>query len=245
MRNDPHDLDLYQSPHPLAFSARANAEDTPKLHEAMSSLDREGFIQAMHDKISQLEALDAWSVVPRSKAIQQHRRILASTWAFKRKRFPDGSVKKLKARICVRGDQQVQDVDYFDTFSPVVQWATIRLMFIISIMIKLKTVQVDYTLAFVQASAEPGTFIEMPKMFEIPGMILELKRNLYRQCESPKKFYDHLKNCKGTLIELLKVRVTEHDVVSYIFNMVCYKTIVINIARYTITFVRHVFHILL
>ena len=30
-------------------------------------------------------------------------------------------------------------------------------------------------------------------MFEAPGKILELKRNLYGQCESPRKFYDHLK----------------------------------------------------
>ena len=38
------------------------------------------------------------------------------------------------------------------------------------------------------------------------------------------EFYDYLKNCKGTLLELLKVRVTEHDVVSHKFGMVCHIT---------------------
>ena len=54
------------------------------------------------------------------------------------------------------------------------------------------------------------------------------------------EFYDHLKNCKGTLLELLKVRVTEHDVVSFHTNTVSFATqpIAINITRYTITFVR-------
>jgi len=47
----------------------------------------------------------------------------------------------------------------------------------------------------VQAKAEPGIFIEMPKMFEQDGCILELKRNLYRQHDAPLKFYEHL--CKG------------------------------------------------
>ena len=65
-------------------------------------------------------------------------------------------------------------------------------MFILSIILNLSTIQVDYTLAFVQAPDEPGTFIEMPKLFEIPGMILELNRNLYGQCKSPKKFYEYL-----------------------------------------------------
>ena len=51
-------------------------------------------------------------------------------------------------------------------------------------MLGLKTVQVDYTLAFVQAPAEPGTYVEMPRLFEIPGMVLELNQNLYGQCES-------------------------------------------------------------
>ena len=59
-------------------------------------------------------------------------------------------------------------------------------------MLKLETIQVDYTLAFVQAPAKPGTFVEMPKLFEISGMILELNQILYSQCESPKIFYDHL-----------------------------------------------------
>ena len=38
------------------------------------------------------------------------------------------------------------------------------------------------------------------------------------------EFYDYLKDCKGTLSELLKVRVTEHDVISHIHSMVCYTT---------------------
>jgi hypothetical protein len=81
-------------------------------------------------------------------------------------------VKKLKARFVVRGYEQIEGVDYFDTFSPVVQWSTIRLMFVLSIMLGLKTCQVDYTLAFVQAKASPGTYIEMPKLFDIPGKVL-------------------------------------------------------------------------
>ena len=186
------DLDITTGMHPLAFSARANAEDTPRFHEAMRSPDREGFIEAMKKEMIQLAGLDAFVAVPRQKAIDAGKQIVDVTWAFKRKRFPDGSVKKLKARLCVRGDLQITDAA-FDTYSPVVQWTTVRLLLILSIIFGFKTKQVDFTLAFVQAKAEPGTFIEMPRMFEKEGYILELKRNLYGQRDSPIKFYEHLK----------------------------------------------------
>ena len=188
------DLDISTGIHPLAFSARANAEDTPRFHEAMKGPDREGFIEAMKAELEQLSLMDAFVAVPRQKAIDEGKPIIDSIWAFKRKRFPDGAIKKLKARFNVRGDIQKESVDYFDTYSPVVQWTTVRLLLIASIVLNLETKQVDFTLAFVQAKAEPGTYIEMPRMFGVEGYILELKRNLYGQCDAPLKFYEHLKN---------------------------------------------------
>ena len=61
-----------------------------------------------------------------------------------------------------------------------------------SIILNLDTKQVDYTLAFVHAEAEPGTYIEMPRMLEKEGYILELKRNLYGQRDAPLKFFNYL-----------------------------------------------------
>jgi hypothetical protein len=54
----------------------------------------------------------AWEVVDREPWMN----VLPSTWAFKCKRYPDGLVKKLKARFCVRGDRQREGVDFFETF---------------------------------------------------------------------------------------------------------------------------------
>ena len=192
-KQDDNDSDIIHGLHPFAFAARANAEDTPRFNEAMSSPDREGFIEAMRAELDQLSTMNAFICVPREKAINEGRRIIDSTWAFRRKRYPDGRVKKLKARLCVRGDQQLEGIDFFDTYSPVVGWSTIRLLLIMSIILDLDTKQVDYTLAFVHAEAEPGTYIEMPRMFEKEGFVLELKRNLYGQRDAPLKFFNYLK----------------------------------------------------
>ena len=68
-------------------------------------------------------------------------RVFPSTWTFKIKRYPDGLIKKFKARFCVRGDQQVHGVDFFETYAPVVQWTTIRLMLILEVLLNLKSKQ--------------------------------------------------------------------------------------------------------
>ena len=171
-----------------------NAEDTPRYHEAMSSLDATGFREAMRLEFEQLTSMKAWKVVSRQKAVDEKKKIFDSVWAFKRKRFPDGTVKKLKARLCVRGDQQEEGIDFFETYSPVVAWSTIRLLLLLSILLELKTKQVDYTLAFVHAPIDPGTYVEMPKEYEQEGMILELKRNLYGLRQAPMNFFNHLKS---------------------------------------------------
>ena len=48
-------------------------------------------------EIATLEAIDAWSVIDH---LDHH--VIASTWAFKCKRYPDGLIKKFKARFCAR-----------------------------------------------------------------------------------------------------------------------------------------------
>ena len=46
---------------------------------------------------------------------------VSSVWAFRRKQFPDGAIRKLKARVRAQGFEQKEGIDYFETFAPVVQ----------------------------------------------------------------------------------------------------------------------------
>jgi hypothetical protein len=191
--------------HPLAQATKANNEDNPNWNEAMNGPNSEGFWEAMATEINTLfNKMGAWDVVDREGWMN----VLPSTWAFKCKRFPDGLIKKLKARFCVRGDKQLEGIDYFETFAPVVSWTTVRLMLILSLILNLATRQVDYTAAFLHApidedpdiehmSAEErrrsGVFVEMPKGFSEPGKVLKLKKSLYGLKQAPRNFFQHLK----------------------------------------------------
>ena len=148
----------------------------------------------MDGKISTLQEKEAWDQVPRDSVTQK---IVKTTWAFKVKRFPSGLVRKLKARFCVRGDTQTEGVDYFESFAPVVSWTTVRLLLILSIMLDLKTSQVDYVAAFCQAPIEDPVFIELPqgwlKLNEMglsspfrPGHVLKLEMPIWHGPEPSK-----------------------------------------------------------
>ena len=83
-------------------------------------------------------------------------------WSFKRKRFPDGSLNKHKARLCAHGGQQTFGQDYWDTYAPVVTWASVRLLLIVAKIHKLDSKSIDFVLAFPQAKLDVPVYMELP-----------------------------------------------------------------------------------
>ena len=87
--------------HPLFLKARAEAskEDNPTWSKAMGAKSdfKDEFWKAAETEIATLDKeMGAWEVVDETADMN----VLESTWAFKIKRFPDGLIKKFKARFC-------------------------------------------------------------------------------------------------------------------------------------------------
>ena len=120
--------------------------------------------------------------------------VIDSIWAFKLKRYPDGVVKKFKARFCARGDQQLEGIDFFETYAPVVQWTTVRLLLILEVLLQLKSKQGDVAAAFVHAELGENekVYVEMPLGFRKKGKVLKLKKTLYGLRQSPRAFWQYL-----------------------------------------------------
>jgi hypothetical protein len=175
---------------PALFVTVANKEDNPTLKEAMNGPDAAGFMKAMEIELDTLMRMNAFIVVDRKKWMN----VVSSVWAFKRKRYPDGSIRKLKARICARGFEQIEGVDYFETFAPVVQWMTVRLILIMTILLNLENKQIDYTAAFLQAPLDHDVYVDMPKLFQVEGKVWLLKRAIYGLKDAPRAYFIHTKN---------------------------------------------------
>ncbi|MCA1807758.1 MAG: hypothetical protein LC687_07920, partial [Actinobacteria bacterium] len=145
---------------PMALGAKAadSDPDTFTYQEAMNHPDADGFMDAAKTEIETLHKMKVWDEVDR----QPWMNVLPGTWTFRLKRYPSGLIRKFKARFCARGDRQIQGVDFFETYSPVVSWNTVRLMLVLSLELGLVSKQVDYMAAFVHAPLEkPPGYDEM------------------------------------------------------------------------------------
>ncbi len=135
-------------------------------------------------EIASLEALGASEVLEYDSETMLN--VIQLTWAFKCKCFPDGLIKKFKARFCAQGDMQLEGVDFFETYAPVVQWTTNRLMFILEVLLGLKSKQEDVTCAFLHADLEldETVYVAMPLGFNTKSktgkrQVLKLNKTLY------------------------------------------------------------------
>ena len=164
-------------------------DDNPSFDTATRGPFQEEFWQAMRVELNTLiNDFDCWEYVP-----NPGHNVLPSTWAFKIKRYPDGRVKKFKARFCARGDRQQEGIDYFETWAPVVQWSTVRIVMILAAKLGLNSVQCDITAAFIHGRVQETIYVHQPRGFHRGqgDEVLKLKRTLYGLKQSPRYFFKY------------------------------------------------------
>ena len=132
-----------------AFKAakKGSNPDLPNHQEAMEGEHQEEFKKAMQKEVEQLERHGIWQGVLRS-SVPEGAEIVPLTWAFHIKRKPSGDFDKFKARLCIHGDLQS---DAHETFAPVAKWSTIRTVLAFALRMRMKSKQIDFENAFVQA----------------------------------------------------------------------------------------------
>ena len=160
------------------------------------------FIVIVFREIATLNQLKAWTVFAKSTDMI----VLPSTWAFKIKQFSRGLVKKLKSRICMAGNKQT-DIDSFKYLSLVVAYLIVRTMSILSVLLGLKSVLVDFMSAFCRARVKEDTYyisqqrgqkacnrMCLKELIEVEKIMI-LNQCLCSLKQIPKSYSTHLKEC--------------------------------------------------
>jgi hypothetical protein len=169
----------------IMCNAVATCIDPPNNNAAMKTEVADRWNIAIEDELKSVRDNRTWVVVDKPPDVKP----LASRFVFKLKRDSDGAVERYKARLVARGDQQIEGVNYNDTFSPVMDMTTARIIFAFGVIWGNPPRHGDIPVAYTRASPEEDLEIYM---YPPQGMhlteeaisggnrpVLKLMKNLY------------------------------------------------------------------
>ncbi len=127
----------------------------------MQQSDYHNFIKAMVHEVEDHETQKHWTLAKRCD-LQPGTKTIMSIWSFKRKRYPDGMLNKHKACLCAHGGMQTWGQNYWETYAPVMNWASIRILLAIAKIHGLSSRSIDFVLVFPQADLKIPVYMELP-----------------------------------------------------------------------------------
>ncbi len=203
--------------HPFCLASKIQSQDYPTYREIMrmEPEERNKWLDSMDEELKALFDGGTFEFVSRKEAVEQGEEIVPTTWAFRKKRTPSGAISRYKSRLCCRGDLQ-RDKDKFDTnstFAPVVEWATVRMLFTLSVMEKWESASIDFKNAFAQATLPKPIYLELPPGYvqANPGsedLVMKINKSLYGDRRAANLWYRMLRK---SLVHDMGFHVSEMD----------------------------------
>ncbi|KAD7478277.1 hypothetical protein E3N88_01413 [Mikania micrantha] len=157
--------------------------------EAVNSVDKEKWIDAMRDEMDSLQKTQTWQLVDRPN----DQKLVDCKWIYKLKEGIEEVVKpRYKARLVAKGFTQREGIDYTEIFSPVVKHTSIRVMLAITAVKDLELEQLDVKTTFLHGVLDEQIYMKQPLGFVKKGeesKVCLLKKSLYGLKQSPRQWY--------------------------------------------------------
>ena len=121
-------------------------------------------------------------------------------WIFVRKRNENGKVVRYKARLVAQEFSQRSDIDYEETYSPVVDAITFRYLINMIVHEKLEMCLMDVVTTYLYGSLDHNIFMKIPEALIVPKAYKNLKEScsiklqkfLYGLKQSGRMWYNRL-----------------------------------------------------
>ena len=117
------------------------------------------WVKAMDQELTTLDANHTWVLT----SLPHGKRALTSKWVFKTKYNPDGSVDRHKARLVIRGFEQIKDKDCKHTFSLLAKLTTVRLFVALATAKNWPLHQLDINNAFLHGYIDEEVYMLPPE----------------------------------------------------------------------------------
>ncbi|GJZ35561.1 ribonuclease H-like domain-containing protein [Tanacetum coccineum] len=143
---------------------------------------------AMYAEYNALVKNGTWLLVPRLACVNMVR----SMWLFKHKFYADMTLSRYKARLVANGSSQQLDVDFDETFSPIVKLATIRIVLSLAVSRKWPIHQLEVKNAFLNGDLSETVYMYQSPGFvdaRFPNHVCRLQRSLYGLKQAPRAWF--------------------------------------------------------
>ncbi|UYV68045.1 hypothetical protein LAZ67_5002898 [Cordylochernes scorpioides] len=137
--------------------------DEPRSYiDAITSSDSERWKLAMDEEIDALNKNKTWTL----ERLADGHKPIGCKWVYKIKTESDGTIQRFKARLVAKGYSQIKNVDYFDTFSPVVRFDSLRILLSHAASERMFLKQFDVKTAFLNGELEELVYLEQPEGYK-------------------------------------------------------------------------------
>lgn len=154
--------------------------------DAVNSVESNKWLQAMNNEMNSLVENKTFTLVDPSNV----NTIISSKWIYRIK--SDG---RYKARLVARGFEQKFNVDYFDTYSPVIAFDLVRWFFSIVATFDMEMLQFDFTTAFLNGYLKESIYMYQPDGYnDGSGKVWKLNRGLYGLKQAPRAWNECFHN---------------------------------------------------
>lgn len=164
------------------------------LDEAMSGPEKVQWKCAINEELKAFSDLDTWELVDRPN----NGTVVKNKWVLKKKHSSDGDVR-YRARLVAKGFAQRKGIEFTETFSPVLRYSTLRLLFALTVQLNLKMNHLDVPTAFLNGFLDENVFIEIPECFSslenYDNKVLKLKKAIYGLKQSARAWYSRAEDC--------------------------------------------------
>jgi hypothetical protein len=147
---------------------------------------------AMQLEIEALENNGTWTV----ESLPPNKKAIGSKWVYRIKYHSDGTIERYKARLVILGNNQVEGLDYHETFAPVVKMVTVRTFLAVAAAKCWELHQMDVHNAFLHGDLDEEVYMKFPPGFRssAPNQACRLRKSLYGLKQAPRCWFAKLKS---------------------------------------------------